>query len=64
MVDFKKALKDRERAMAWWSDLSLEEKFYNTIPNSHILGDDIARDPNTLTGREIQMLYLLHKTKP
>ena len=57
MIDYNTALERRKKAMEWWNKLSLEEKFYKTIPNKRFLGNDASRHPDTLTGREIEMLY-------
>lgn len=48
----------REKAMKWWNQLSLEEKFYKIIPwlKSKDM-DTTSRHPNSLTGREIEEIY-------
>lgn len=48
-------------AMKWWNDLTLEEKFYKTIRNNSLIAGDKTRHPDTLTGREIEIIYV-HET--
>jgi hypothetical protein len=46
---------NRQTAMEWWNNLSFEDKFYQVIPwlNQNITD----RHPDSLTGREIELLY-------
>lgn len=48
----------RRSAMEWWNKLSLEEQFYKTIEHNALIAGDNTRHPNTLTGREIETIYL------
>jgi len=50
---------EQKKAMEWWNSLTLEEKFYKMIPNKEILGNDAARHPSALTGREIESLWII-----
>jgi len=48
---------DRQQAVKWFNNLNLEEQFYKTIAaNDYITGGNI-RHPNSLTGREIEIVY-------
>jgi hypothetical protein len=50
----------REQAMSWWNALTLEEKFYVVIPWLKSQNINVTdRHPNSLTGREIELLYIL-----
>ncbi|XAI97291.1 hypothetical protein [Leptolyngbya phage Lbo-JY46] len=53
----------RQKAMSWWNDLSLEEKFYKVIPwlKKQNLGAS-DRHPSSLTGREIEQIWLKETT--
>lgn len=48
----------RRSAMDWFNRLSLEEQFYKTIEHNSIIAGDNTRHPSTLTGREIETIYL------
>lgn len=49
----------REQALAWWNRMSFEEKFYKVIPWLKDNGRDTTeRHPNSLTGREIEEVWL------
>jgi len=48
---------ERVLAMEWWNGMSLEEKFYKTIKNNSLILGDKTRHPDTLTGREIELIY-------
>lgn len=47
----------REKAIEWWGRLSFEDSFYITIKNNNIIEGDKTRNPNSLTGREIEEIY-------
>jgi hypothetical protein len=47
----------RKKAMKWWNGLTLETKFYATIGCNHLIEGDKSRHPDTLTGREIEIIY-------
>ena len=47
----------REQSLEWWNKMTLEEKFYKTIEYNHLIEGDKTRHPDTLTGREIQVIY-------
>lgn len=47
--------KQREDAIAWWNTLSDDEKQQWCIDHRTMVGE--LRRPETLTGREIQILY-------
>ena len=49
----------RTKALDWFNSLSLEEKFYQVIPWLKLKGLNVtSRHPNSLTGREIEDIYL------
>lgn len=48
---------ERILAMEWWNSMSLEEKFYKTIKHNSLILGDRTRHPDTLTGREIELIY-------
>ena len=54
--------KERTKAMEWWNNLPFEEKFYKTIAANSVITGDHTRHPDTLTGREIEAVYLYHKS--
>lgn len=47
----------REIAMNWWNNLSFENKWKQIVKNKTIILGYPDRNPDTLTGREIQQLY-------
>jgi hypothetical protein len=47
----------REKAMQWWNNLTFEEQFYKTIEANSVIEGDRTRNPNSLTGREIEKIY-------
>jgi len=47
----------REKAMEWWNNMGLEQKFYKTIKHNDLIIGDTTRHPNTLTGKEIEIIY-------
>jgi len=52
----------RTKALDWFNSLSLEEKFYQVIPWLRLKGLNVTdRHPNSLTGREIEDIYLNKK---
>ena len=50
-------METRKLAMDWWNKLSFEDKFFKTIQNNNLIVGDKTRHPNTLTGREIEMIW-------
>ena len=51
----------REESMRWFNAMSLEERFYKTIKHNSLIAGDRTRHPNTLTGREIEVVYFADK---
>jgi hypothetical protein len=49
--------KEKKRALIWWNSMNLEEKFYKTIKHNELIGCDRTRHPDTLTDREIEIIY-------
>ena len=47
----------RECALARWNSMNLEEQFYKIIEYNELIVGDRTRHPNTLTGREIEIIY-------
>ena len=45
-------------ALDWFNRLTLEEQFYKTIEHNALIAGDNTRHPSTLTGREIETIYL------
>lgn len=41
----------------WWKKMTLEERFYKTIEHKNIIGNGEIKHPDTLTLREIEILY-------
>jgi hypothetical protein len=50
--------RNREKALTWWHKMSLEEKFYKTIEHNNLIVGDKTRHPNSLTGSEIESIYI------
>ena len=48
----------RRSAVDWFNRLTLEEQFYKTIEHNGLIVGGITRHPSTLTGREIETIYL------
>ena len=48
----------RLNALDWFNKLTLEEQFYKTIEHNALITGDNTRHPSTLTGREIEIIYL------
>lgn len=48
----------RRSALDWFNRLTLEEQFYKTIEHNGLIAGDNTRHPSTLTGREIETIYL------
>jgi len=48
----------RRSAVDWFNELTLEEQFYKTIKHNGLIAGDNTRHPSTLTGREIETIYL------
>ena len=48
----------RRSALDWFNRLTLEEQFYKTIKHNALIAGDNTRHPSTLTGREIETIYL------
>ena len=49
--------------MDWWNKLSFEDKFFKTIQNNNLIVGDKTRHPNTLTGREIEVIWKFETKK-
>lgn len=47
----------RQCTLTWWNSMNLEDKFYKTIKHNELIEGDRTRHPNTLTGREIEIIY-------
>ena len=47
----------RKQAIKWFNSMSLEEQFYKTIKHNELIKGDRTRHPDTLTGREIEIIY-------
>ena len=45
-------------AVDWFNRLTLEEQFYKTMEHNGLIAGDNTRHPSTLTGREIETIYL------
>lgn len=54
----------RMDAMKWWNNMGLEDRFYKTIKNNHLIEGDKTRHPNSLTGYEIERIYSNEVKKP
>jgi hypothetical protein len=52
---------DRKLAISWWNQLSLEKQFYKLIECNHLITGDRTRHPNSLTGREVEIVYNFYK---
>jgi hypothetical protein len=50
-------MEEKKRALIWWDSMNLEEKFYKTIKHNKLIGCDRTRHPDTLTDREIEIIY-------
>lgn len=47
-----------EEALSWWNSMTLEEKFYKTIPWLRMQGRNVTeRHPNELSVKEIISVY-------
>lgn len=47
----------RMTAISWWNTLSFEERWYSIIANKDNIAGYPDRGPDSLTGREIQLIY-------
>ena len=47
----------REKVLQWWHKMNYEQKFYKTIENNDLIVGDHTRNPDTLTGSEIELFY-------
>lgn len=54
---------NRREAIEWWNAMSLEDQFYKTIEYNRLIMGDRTRHPDSLTGREIEIIYNAHKEK-
>jgi len=50
-------IKNRENSMKWWNKLTFEKKYIEIIKNKEKILGYPTRDPNTLTSREINIIY-------
>ena len=51
----------RKAAMSWWNDMDFENQFFKTIKYNYLIDGDNTRNPNTLTGSEIELIYKTEK---
>ena len=49
---------NRISAMEWWNKMGLEQRFYKIIKHNSLIAGDKTRHPSTLTGSEIETIYL------
>ncbi len=47
----------REASLLWWHKLTLEQQFYKIINANHLIINNKTRHPNSLTDREIEIIY-------
>jgi len=50
----------RQRALIWWDKMNLEEQFYVIIEHNDLIQGDCTRHPDTLTGTEIEIIWMVH----
>ena len=48
----------RAEALKWFNSKSLEVQFYLTIKHNDLIVGDKTRHPHTLTGREIELIWI------
>ena len=53
----------RENAMKWWESMDFETKFYKTIEANSVIVGDKTRNPETLTGSEIEKIFEWHLSR-
>lgn len=53
----KNLLETRKNAIAWYKTLTFEEKYFQVLKNKEKIAGYPDRNPDSLTGREIQILY-------
>jgi len=53
----QRGMKTREKAIKWWRAMSFEDKYFKIVKNSEVVFGYPDRDPNTLTGREVEIIY-------
>lgn len=51
-------MESREKALAWWNRLTFEEKFLAMVKGKTVIIGYPDRNPETLTGREIELLHV------
>ena len=51
----------REEAIKWFNSMNFEEKFYKTIEANSVISGDSTRNPNSLTGSEIEKIFGYHE---
>lgn len=51
-------LSKREAAMKWWNNMPFENKWYPIIRNRDLILGYPDRNPNSLTGTEIELLWI------
>ena len=56
-------MSQRVKALKWWDSMSFEDQFFKTIECNHLIIGDTTRNPDTLTGREIELIYNHFKDK-
>lgn len=50
-------IEKREEAIKWWDSLTFEEKWYKIIKSKDSILGYPDRSPDSLTGREIEIIY-------
>lgn len=53
----------RKEAMSWFNSLTPEQKKEKVIKAKHALIASFPRNPDFLTGREIEIVYNFHNSK-
>jgi hypothetical protein len=50
-------MNEREKSMLWWSWLTIQEKDASMDNGGHLILSGDTREPETLTGLEIEILF-------
>jgi hypothetical protein len=53
-----KQIETRKEALQWWATLSKEHKWLQIVKNKENIFGYPDRAPDTLTGREIELMYI------
>jgi len=51
-------MKKRSEAIQWFNHMNLEDQFYTVIEHNDIISGDTSRHPSTLSGSEIEKIYI------